>query len=166
LNNFDPSLNRIDEFPIILMQHDENGAEFMQNYVMNVTDSALRIYENKLMSRNQEDQPLFNIPLSAIASVQEDFDHSYLDLKDGCSSSDTFSSFLSKKFSVKLKNDFLKIFLLEEYHGAGLSNEIKKNIIFDGLYDQDYNDDAYECFHSMEKALYAEHAITDFNEKE
>ena len=61
---------------------------------------------------------------------------------------------MSRKFALKLKNDFLKIFLLEEYHGAGLSNEITHQIVYDGLYEDDYENEVFECYHSMEKALY------------
>ena len=102
--------------------------------MLSVGETCLRIYANKLAAQAQSDQPLINIPLAAIDGVVEHFDIRTIVDTSQPTSDMNFYPLINNKFAVTLREDFLRIYLLQEYHRQGLPDETIDSIIEDGLY--------------------------------
>jgi hypothetical protein len=68
-----------------MLQHFKSGPEFIEDYVLSVSDVCFRIYENKLIAQTNSESPILNIPIGAIEGVVEYFDNGKI--VNGCRSS-------------------------------------------------------------------------------
>ena len=106
-----------------MLQFNPDEPEF-EEFFIQVTETSMRIYNNKLEFYDTPDQPKVQIPLSAIESVQEEFDLKVLAIDEDENS----QHFIPNKFSLKLKDDFLKLYLREDYNGVGFDSETLDHI--------------------------------------
>lgn len=116
---FSPEENKVlFEAELVMLQFNESEPDFNE-YFVQVTETAMRIYENKLASIDTPELPFIQIPLCAIETVIENFDHTKL----GLDNDDNSQFFIPNKFALKLDDEFLKVYLREEYAGLGFSED-------------------------------------------
>ena len=101
-------LKHLDESSVIQgdithLRFSEEGPECAAHFIV-ITEQMLRIYHDKMVYMDTPEQPLVQIPIYAIESVIENFSHQYLDL-------DEESEFVKNRFAVKLKHEFLFLYL-------------------------------------------------------
>lgn len=110
----------------------------------------MRIYRNKLEQVENPTLPLIQIPLSAFEAIYEDFDHSVLALDND----DNSQQFIPNKFALKLRDDFLKLYLREEYSGVGFEEETLEHIKQYGFPENEDLQTFIEYYCNYETALY------------
>jgi len=117
-----------------------------------ITGDTLRIYTSRSdFMFNSEEGLITTIPLSAFEEVIEEFDHTNLnmDLED-----DNTQQFLSKRFALKLKNDFLYLYLQGDYDQMDSSPEILQSIRSGKRQLDDNSKLVYNWYNTMEYLLY------------
>ena len=82
---------------------------------MTITETAMRVYSNRLQYIESPESPKIQIPLCAIESIHEEFDVKLLAVDEDENS----QYFVPNKFALKLKDDFLNLYLRENYDGVG-----------------------------------------------
>ena len=84
-----------------------------------ITETTIRIYKRKVDQINSPEEPLIQIPISAIADVVDSINTDYLDLDldDGA-----VQQFLESAIALRLKKDFCYVFL-DNYTSNGLEDK-------------------------------------------
>jgi hypothetical protein len=110
----------------------------------------MRVFRNKLESLENPNCPKIQIPLCAIESIHENFDLGLMAVDND----DNSQFFVPNKFSLKLKDEFLKLYLREEYDGVGFDIETLEHIKKYGFAEDELLDTFYDYYTNMENALY------------
>ena len=150
LYNFSEENKVLFEAELVMLQFNPDEPEFDEFFIQ-VTETAMRVYRNKLESLENPANPKIQIPLCAIESIHENFDLNLMAVDNDENS----EFFVPNKFSLKLKDEFLKLYLREEYDGVGFDIKTLDHIKNYGF----EPDDNLEVFHgyytNMENALYS-----------
>ena len=139
------------EAELVMLQFKPDEPEF-DEFLVTMTETSMRVYKNRLEYIENPESPKIQIPLCAIESVHEEFDVKLLAVDEDENS----QYFVPNKFALKLKDDFLKIYLRENYDGVGFDEETLESIKANGL-EADENLDLFiDYYTNINTALYSD----------
>lgn len=94
----------------------------MDNYIVITTSGLINIYDDRIDFQDDPSKFLYSFPITAIESVNVNLDNINLHLENVTTSEDgdsqNINNFIDNKFSLKIKHDFLHLFLHNEYENA------------------------------------------------
>jgi len=115
-----PDNNLLIDGVITVLNYTPEEPEFIQ-YFMTIGDFMLRLYTDRMEYLEDRDNFILQIPLNAIEQVIKSFDDKTLNLDYDDSNT---TEFLGNRFAVKLRNDFLYLYL-----NGGYSNSMDTDVL-------------------------------------